>query len=139
MCVCVCGVHAGENANELTLPEQGDKIFDSSEYNGFGRLARSPSPFFYLLFNWTSSVFNLSETSSIYRILIIQISGKDLSTTVPKKIPLDMMLGLLNVKCKIPSLFCLSFWIVNNLSSDRPFMGIEIYSGISCSVSTSFM
>ena len=35
VCVCVCAVHAGENANVLTLPEQGDKIFDSSEYNGF--------------------------------------------------------------------------------------------------------
>ena len=31
----LCAVHAGENANELTLPEQGDKIFDSSDYNVF--------------------------------------------------------------------------------------------------------
>ena len=33
--MCVCAVLAGENANELTLPEQGDKIFDSSDYNVF--------------------------------------------------------------------------------------------------------
>ena len=31
----LCAVHAGEKANELTLPEQGDKIFDSSDYNVF--------------------------------------------------------------------------------------------------------
>ena len=49
------------------------------------------------------------------------------------------MLGLLIVKYKIIPLFCLSFWIVKNLSPERPFMGIEIFSGISCSVSTSFM
>ena len=49
------------------------------------------------------------------------------------------MLGLLIVKYKIILLFCLSFWIVKNLSPERPFMGIEIFSGISCSVSTSFM
>ena len=29
----MCAVHAGDNANEMTLPEQGDKIFDSSDYN----------------------------------------------------------------------------------------------------------
>ena len=34
-CFFLCAVHAGENANELTLPEQGDKIFDSSDYNVF--------------------------------------------------------------------------------------------------------
>ena len=33
--MCVCSGYAGENANELTLPEQGDKIFDSSDYNSF--------------------------------------------------------------------------------------------------------
>ena len=49
------------------------------------------------------------------------------------------MLGLLIVKYKIIPLFCLSFWMVKNLSPERPFMGIEIFSGISCSVSTSFM
>ena len=31
----LCAVHAGENANELTLPEQGDKIFDSSDKKVF--------------------------------------------------------------------------------------------------------
>ena len=35
--------------------------------------------------------------------------------------------------------FCLSFWIVKYLSPERPFVGMEILSGISFSVSTSFM
>ena len=37
---------AGENANELTLPEQGDRIFDSSDYNIF----RSISSFSVVIF-----------------------------------------------------------------------------------------
>ena len=62
------------------------------------------------------------------------MSGKDLSITVPKKIPLDMflikgMLGLLIVKYKITPLFCLSVLdCEKNVSLDRPFMGIEIFS-----------
>ena len=35
----LCAVHTGENANELTLPEQGDKTFDSSVYNVFGSIS----------------------------------------------------------------------------------------------------
>ena len=31
----MCAVHVGENVNELTLSELGDKIFDSSDYNVF--------------------------------------------------------------------------------------------------------
>ena len=111
----MCAVHVGENTNELTLSELEDKIFDSSDYNVFRSIS-----------------------------FVLQISGKDLSITVPEKIPLDMflnegMLRLLIVKYKITSVFCLSFWIVKNLSPERPFMGIEIFSGISCSLSTSFM
>ena len=100
----MCAVHVGENTNELTLSELEDKIFDSSDYNVFRSIS-----------------------------FVLQISGKDLSITVPEKIPLDMflnegMLRLLIVKYKITSVFCLSFWIVKNLSPERPFMGIEIFS-----------
>ena len=34
----MCAVHAGDNTNELTLPEQGDKIFNSPDYNIVGRI-----------------------------------------------------------------------------------------------------
>ena len=34
-CFFLCAVHAGEKANELTLPEQGDKIFHSSDYKAY--------------------------------------------------------------------------------------------------------
>ena len=44
--LCVCAGDAGENANELTLPEQGDRIFDSSDYNIF----RSISSFSIVIF-----------------------------------------------------------------------------------------
>ena len=38
-CFSVCCVFAGKNENELTLPEQGDKIFDSPDCSvSFGRL-----------------------------------------------------------------------------------------------------
>ena len=44
--LCVSAGDAGETANELTLPEQGDRIFDSSDYNIF----RSISSFSIVIF-----------------------------------------------------------------------------------------
>ena len=49
------GARAAKGSNELTLPEQGDKIFDSSDYNVF----RSISFVFYRHFSTCCSIRRL--------------------------------------------------------------------------------
>ena len=83
----MCARHAGKNANELTLPEQGDKIYYPPDYSVFDRLISFS--IFYFLFVVQFDVLCLQRINNYFnstnRKNYPKISGEDLSVTVPEK------------------------------------------------------
>ena len=112
---------------------QGDKIFDSLDYNVLSRLASISIVSFLFVVQFDVLCLQLIYDYFSLTDLNYPNKRKRLKCHCLWKIPLDMflnkgMFGLLSVKYKITVPFCLSLWIVKNLYLERPFVGMEIFS-----------